>query len=348
MTTTARLCDRGCTIRGQHRDGCPIDRCHGCLPALAAPGLRLCWPDIEGVRVALGVRGATNPRADDASLTDLWAAVEDASVLPARAPGGRGGNDPASPVDDTAVAWRTAVRATLVTWCRILEEELGVPLGDARDDVAWMVRHVGWSADRLLAHPEHADQLAADLLGWTETAEPGQEATGDALGAPDAGPDPTGHPHESEPTRRHSGLIRDGRRIAYRSRGAAIRIRCTCGHRIPVPTDSDGRIDTDTILRCAGCGEHGVLEWWRRREAASPEPLALRDLPDWLLTVHGIAITGVRLRRWADEGVITPIERAASTTGGRPRRLFDPVIVAAIATERLAGSARRTTTRSAL
>jgi hypothetical protein len=334
MTSTTQLCDRGCTIRGSHLDGCTVERCTGCLPALAAPGLRLCWPDVQGVRTALGIRGATARRADDASLPELWDDVEDAGVLPARASGGRGDSTPALPVDDGALAWRTAVRSTLVAWCRILEEDLGVRLGDARDEVPWMVRHVAWSADRLLAHPEHADQLAADLLGWTETSEPSQDGTGDALSDPDDAPGPMGHPAESEPPRRHAGLIRDGRRLAYRSRGAAVRIRCSCGHRIPVPTDSDGRIDTDTILRCGGCGEHGVLDWWRRREAASPEPLALRDLPEWLATVHGLAVTSVRLRRWADEGVITPIDRVPNATGGRPRRLFDPVAVAVVVTGR--------------
>jgi hypothetical protein len=188
----------------------------------------------------------------------------------------------------------------------------GGRMTDDHAEIAWMVDILSRHAGRLLAS-EHADQLCADLLGWTDTDVP-----------------------DGEQPRRHEGLAQEGRRLAFRSRGTSVRIRCTCGHRIPVEVDSEGRVDQDAVMRCGGCGEYGVLEWWRRREAATADPLPLSALPEWLLTVHALTVNARRLRDWADEGVITPITTDGVPQGGaRPRRLFDPVAVATVAALRL-------------
>lgn len=304
MTTTA-LCVRGCTS-SRHRPQCTDDTCRGCQPQPTAPGLLVCADDVQVVRVALrptrhpspDERGKRVP-ADSLGIPDLWDAVSDAGVMRARAAGGSGGGRPI-PLDADAAAWRTRVRTFLVAWCRTLEDDFGVSLDGAEDAVPWMCRRIAWHADRLLAHPDHADQLVADLDGWAE----------------DDGP-------------RHEGLLAEGRRLAFRARGHAVRIRCGCGTWVPVELEEDGRVDTGAIITCRGCGEYGTLDWWRRREAPSPDPLPLRLLPDWLLTVHGLSVPLRRLRDLADRGEITTVERKGDGPG-RPSRRYDPVAVAAV------------------
>ena len=173
-------------------------------------------------------------------------------------------------------------------------------------EIAWMVDVLSRHAGRLLAS-EHADQLCADLLGWTE-----DDGT------------------------RHEGLKREGERLAFRSPSRSVRLLCACGVRVPVPTDSEGRVDPDEVFACPGCGEAGVLGWWQRTLVGDPVPMPLSALPDWLAAVHALVVTARRLRDWADDGVIEPVERVPSQRGGLARRLFDPVAVAVVAAERLA------------
>ncbi len=298
-------CTRGCTTRA-HLPQCVNDHCRGCKPAPAAPGLLVCADDVQAVRVAL--RPVRQPGPDEAGkripadslgIPDLWDAVTDAGVMRARAAGGGGGGRPI-PLDADAAAWRTRVRPFLVSWRRTLEEAFGVSLDGAEDAVPWMCRRIAWHADRLLAHLEHADQLVADLDGWSEPEGP-----------------------------RHEGLLAEGRRLAFRGRGHAVRIRCTCGTWVPVELEEDGRVDTGALLTCRGCGEYGTLDWWRKREAPNPDPLPLRLLPEWLLTVHGLSVPLRRLRDLADRGTITTVERQSEGVG-RPSRGYDPVAVAAV------------------
>ena len=185
---------------------------------------------------------------------------------------------------------------------------------DESAEIAWMVDVLSRHAGRLLAS-EHADQLCADLLGWTELID--LEDGGTAL-------------------KQHKGLKREGERLAFRSPSRSVRLLCACGVRVPVPTDSEGRVDPDEVFACPGCGEAGVLGWWQRTLVGEhPQPMPLSDLPDWLAGVHALVVTPRQLRGWADDKTINPVERVPSQQGGRSRRLFDPVAVAVVAAERL-------------
>lgn len=287
-------CARGCT--SGHLDGCQDAGCAGCRPRPAAVGLQVCARDETGAREALR------------ALPGVWDDVVDAGVL--RAPtGGSGGQGRPIPLDVDGAAWRLRVRVCLIGWLRVLEEEFGLCLDDAVDDVSWMVHRVAVQAGRLLAS-EHADQLCADLLGWVEEDGPA-----------------------------HQGLLSEGRRLAFRSRGSRQRIRCMCGGWVSIETDTDGRIDTEAVLACRLCREFGVIGWWQTRVVGDqPRPMTLRELPDWLALVHGLQVTSQRLRTWADEGALRalsgPVPAQEERRGpGRPPRRYDPVEVAAVVLE---------------
>jgi hypothetical protein len=123
-TGTAR-CVRGCTIRARHLDGCDVPDCPGCLPAMAAPGLAVCERDADRTHGAL-----SGPQ----SLAGLWVDVEDGMTLRARY-GGAGGSGKPLPVDLDAAGWRQRVRACLVGWLLILEEDFGTVLERPRREV---------------------------------------------------------------------------------------------------------------------------------------------------------------------------------------------------------------------
>jgi hypothetical protein len=198
------------------------------------------------------------------------------------------------------------LRVCLVGWCKVLEEDFSASLDDAQDSVRWMAHRVSVYAGRILAS-EHADQMCSDLLGSLD----------------DEG-------------RRHGDLWGEGRRLAYRgSGGQPLRVQCPCGERVKVETDPD------VEMICPGCGEHGVLAWWRQWLVGDdPAPMTLKDVTLWLAFTHGLQVPERRLRLWADEGHITSVERIALPQGGgRGVRRFDPVAVAAVV---LATGTRRT------
>ena len=68
-----------------------------------------------------------------------------------------------------------------------------------------MAAKVRYQTDRLLAHPEHADQLVADMLGWVE-----------------------------EDGTRHTGFAAEGRRLMFRGGSRPLTILCDCGDRVRV------------------------------------------------------------------------------------------------------------------
>lgn len=306
--TTALQCVRGCVGRGHLETCADPEHCDGCLPRPASTGLMVCDRCVDGVRKALRPTGrrahGQRVRDSDLGLPDLWDLVADSAILRSRGTGGRGGDGAPIPLDSAAAAWRDRVRTNLTGWCRILAEDFGSSLDDAVDTVPWMCQKIAFSADRLLAHPEHADQLAADLLGWTDDDVP-----------------------DGRPPVRHEGLAVEGRRLAFRSRGAAVTIRCSCGGRVPADTERDA------IMRCGDCGEWGTLDWWRRREVGQdPAPMSFRDLSEWLLVTHGLTVPDRRLRDWADDGLIVPVSiTVLPQGGGRGIRRFDPVAVATVA-----------------
>ena len=108
-------CVCGCTLRGRHTTECTVDDCPGCLSAPAATGLRVCERCTDRVLRAVSVSDG---------LAAVWADVEASMVLKGRQRGA-GGRERPLPVDLDAADWRTAVRACLVGWMLILEEDFG-------------------------------------------------------------------------------------------------------------------------------------------------------------------------------------------------------------------------------
>lgn len=302
----------GCRHRGRHYPGCPDpEACGGCLPRLAAQGLAVCTRCEELTREALR------------DLPRLWGEVERAAVLKARAPGGGSGGSPL-PIDAAGAAWRDRVRGTLAEWLLVLHREFGVTLDRTNADVAWMVHRLAVQAGRVLAHPEHAAQLVADLVGWTDEIDFVDWRTGETL-----------------PGRRHEGLMREGRRLVFRA-PAGLSIRHTgCSAERP------GRIPIDAtpglLLRCSACGEADTLDGWRSAEtvAVPDEPLTLHELDEWLRLVHAVPVTYRLLRSWADDGHLQPVATGVLPQGGgRPVRRFDALTSLAVAQQRLAAGRR--------
>ncbi len=152
---TKSLCAVGHNLRGRHIDGCVEEPCAGCLPALAADGLRVCLGHEAKVREALR------------ELPSVWADVEASMALRGKRYGTIGRTSMPLPIDDITTGWRDRSRACLVTWVKVLEEDFDASLDGCQDTVQWMADKVGIYAGRLLAS-EHADQLCSDLLGSTD------------------------------------------------------------------------------------------------------------------------------------------------------------------------------------
>lgn len=321
-----------------HRPDCDHQNC-ACPPALAAPNSKTCgWH-------------ADTTRENLRELPELWA------VLGAGSIGSGTGSDDESPqpLSDRARWEREGMRVMLVTWCKVLDEERGSPLPDERLIAARtrqeVFRHdcdarmavAVWRAvlnddddrdtkrgkamdayrrargrairagqrrddgiDIIEALREHIDRH----LAWLLASEHADQLVHDV-----------GNVHSS------------ARHIAYPTR-AGIRILCACGRRVPISTDKDA------WMTCPGCGEEGVLSWWRTREApATDGPQSLKDLPDWLFAHHALIVTHDQLRGWArtDRAPrMVAVKDAYRDAGGvlRPA-LYDPVAVAAIAHHRL-------------
>jgi hypothetical protein len=129
------LCARGCTF--------PDDN-----PRPAAPGLWVCLRCEHQVRAALR------------DLPGLWADLGDTrrgKRLDNSAPSA----EKPPPLSDDARNARSAIKAALVAWCFILDEDFGMSL--PADTVRAMAHHVAVQTGRLLAS-EHADQLVHDVV----------------------------------------------------------------------------------------------------------------------------------------------------------------------------------------
>lgn len=277
-----------------HLDGCDDDTCAGCRAVLAADGLQVCGWHADRVHEAL---------SGHQSLAALWDDVEDALTLRGRPAGARGSGRPL-PVDLDSAGWRGRVRACLVSWCLVLEEDFDVRLDGADDTVAWMADRVSRHATRLLAS-EHADQLCADLLGWVETADDGA-------------------------TTRHDGLLHEGRRLAFKASSARrVTVQCpSCPKRV--------EFDPDAEWIACSCGEGGVPSWWVDQIAPKVDgPMCAPSLLTWLLENHRVRdLTETTLRKWVQRGTIV--------TAGRDdmgRTLYDPISVAAVVVARRARTA---------
>lgn len=310
-------CERG--------DECP------CPPWQTAPGSQVCGHHADTTREHLR------------EFPELFA------ILGSKPSGGgqAGGSDePPQPISDRARLERQGIRITLVTWCKILEEDRSSPLPDERVIIANtrrdVVRHqsdhdVAIAAYRRIFPDDNASrhlQAARDARHRAELALEARETGADVIEALREHIDR--HLAWLLNTDHAARLVYDvatvhtgARRVAYPSR-AAIRILCGCGERVPISTEHQA------IIRCPGCGEWGTLSWWRAREAPAgvgDKPLKLRDLPQWLFDVHGLVVSYAQLRNWTRSE--RPGQRITPVNPGDTTQLFDPEAVALIAKARL-------------
>ena len=137
-----------CAIPGRHATACEDhEACRGCLPRLAAAGIRLC-----DMHERIG-------REHLAALAGMHHELSLSSTLCASGTG-----EGPMPVGDAARQARSAIRAAMVTWTRIVHEEreVSLPADDITEIGVFLGRHWLW----LCAH-EDADQVWHDFdFAW--------------------------------------------------------------------------------------------------------------------------------------------------------------------------------------
>lgn len=156
---TASLCiSPRCKARGYHQRDCDDADCGGCLPRLAADGLRLCH--FHTRRIADDSRRA-------AELHDELALRLTGAGLPGERTSGT--PDHGADLDPRAVDARAAIRHTLVAWCRLIADErgIGLPADTVPALGAYVARHAEW-----LAATEYADEVSDELHGLVSDAYP--------------------------------------------------------------------------------------------------------------------------------------------------------------------------------
>jgi hypothetical protein len=241
----------------------------------------------------------TRVRKALAAIPGFWADLGDTRTgwKPHSGSGGSGGVP--QPLSDDRRNARSAIRAGLVSWCLILEEDFSVTL--PADTVRAMAHCIAVQAGRLLAS-EHADQLVCDLLGFVDEAG------------------------------RHSGILSEARRVLNLGTGhAGVTVPCpSCGSRVHVQV-------TDDEIRCS-CGEWGVPRWWVTHAVpGSYDVMATADVLSWLAEHHRIRLHPSTITRWVDAGKLMPRERPddAGVVGqGRPTMWFVALDVAEVAIAR--------------
>lgn len=153
-------CATNCTIPRRHLDDCNDDKCRGCLPGLAADGLMLCQHHADRIP------------SDAQKAAEIYDAVLD------RLSGGSheehektsgGEKGVGLSLSPAAVEVRDSIRATLVSWCRLIAEERGFNL--PANDVTAMGAYVARSGQWLAAHPAAAD-ASSELAELVSRAHP--------------------------------------------------------------------------------------------------------------------------------------------------------------------------------
>lgn len=114
---TALCSSPRCRLTGQHQPGCGDDNCRGCLPNLAGAGLRLCYGCADGI-------------GSDAAAAAKACAELAESLAPGGTGEGRGGVNPhpSLVLHEGVVAVRNQIRATIVSWAKLVYEERGATL----------------------------------------------------------------------------------------------------------------------------------------------------------------------------------------------------------------------------
>jgi hypothetical protein len=129
-----------CRARGYHHPDCRDDTCGGCLPRLAADGVRLCGMHVR--RIAEDAVKAAGLHDEIAlRLTGAGQAGERTSGTP----------DHGFGLNERAVEVRDDIRTKLVSWSKMVAEERGIALpADTLPALgAYVARHAEW----LAAHP---------------------------------------------------------------------------------------------------------------------------------------------------------------------------------------------------
>ncbi|WP_030487280.1 hypothetical protein [Micromonospora chokoriensis] len=265
-----------CGMPHHHTDDCTDPDCHGCLPRLAADGLRLC--EVDTRRLAEDARTAA-VLYDDLALTLM--------------PGGRGGervstSSTGAPIPDSGVMEaRDAIYSTLTALVRFISEERGIVIpwewrtetlpegfigpprrirvgvGYASALSAYIATHTVW----LAAHPaadEHARDLR-DIASDPRTRRLAYPAGSDRLYIGDC-----------------PLIVRD-----------LDGVESVCGTRVYQHGEQ-------LLIQCAGCGTDETVEWWQRQIVgevtatvdayAAAADLALR---------HHRPVDPALLRKWA-------------------------------------------------
>lgn len=105
----------------------------------------------------------------------------------------------------------------------------------------------------------------------------------------------------------------------------ALTVACDCGDRVDM-TGIDPS-DPNAMLTCPGCGDEGVVGWWRSKLAPKLDgPMGSAALLTWLLEVHHIRIAAETLRQWAARGHVVRVGK-----DGDGCITYDPVNVASYA-----------------
>jgi hypothetical protein len=148
--TLNRLCIVAvCFAHGRHAVDCDDHECRGCVPRLARDGARIC--DVH-------LRHLAEDAVEAARLhSELLQVLTGSGGFGEKV---RTSNDPNITLNDAAADARTAIRATLASWCRMVSEERGItlPADSIRSMGAYIVKHADW----LAAHPA-ADDAVAEL-----------------------------------------------------------------------------------------------------------------------------------------------------------------------------------------
>ena len=140
-----------CAIPRRHKDGCSNDDCRGCLPALAAPGLRLC--DLHTTRISLdALRSAELDHEIELVLATSGIAGERTT----------GTADHGTVLNERAVEVRREIRAILAAIVRRISEERGIHLPTNNLDAmgAYIATHNIWLAAHSVA-ADTSDELAS-------------------------------------------------------------------------------------------------------------------------------------------------------------------------------------------
>jgi hypothetical protein len=147
-----------CKARGYHHPDCGNADCGGCLPRLAADGLRLCH--LHTRRIAEDATQAAELHDElTLRLTGAGQAGQRMSGTP----------DHGTDLDPRAVDARATIRHTLVSWCHLIAEERGhaLPADTVPALGAYVARHAEW-----LAATEYADEASDELHGLVSAGYP--------------------------------------------------------------------------------------------------------------------------------------------------------------------------------